>query len=90
MFVGLVRDPRWEPPEGTPEPERRRTWRIPWGAIISIAVFCVMLRVVPVVDHAFGPAVGYGFLCLTVAFGGWRLDRGLGDGYWRGLKDYQA
>ena len=90
MFVGLVRDPRWEPPEGAPEPERRRTWRIPWRAIAAVAVFCTMLWLVPVVDHAFGPLAGYGFLLAAITFGGWRFDRWLGPQYWRGLKDYQA
>jgi hypothetical protein len=90
MFVGLVRDPRWEPPEGAPEPERRRSWRIPWRTIVTLIVFCTMLALVPPVGEAFGPLAGYGFLCLAVAIGGWRFDRWLGRQYWRGLKDYQA
>jgi len=90
MFVGLVSDPRWEPPEGAPEPERRRTWRIPWGAIAAVAVFCAMLRLVPVVDDAFGPLAGYGVLLAAITFGGLMVDRWIGPQYMRGLKDYQA
>ena len=88
MFVGLVRDPEWQPPEGFPGPRRR--WRVPWRVIAAVVVFCVMLRLVPVVDHAWGPLAGYAFLLAAVTVGGLLLDRLLGPTYLRGLKDYQA
>ena len=87
--MGLVRDPDWQPPEGFPG-RRRRRWAVPWRAIATVAVFCLMLWLVPVVDHAFGPFAGYGFLLAAITFGGWRLDRAMGPTYLRGLKDYQA
>jgi hypothetical protein len=92
MFVGLVRDPGWQPPEGFPEPgpEPGRSWRIPWRAVIWVAVLIGLLRLVPVVEDAFGPLVGYGLLVATVSLGVWRFDRWCGRLYWRGLRDYQS
>ena len=55
-----------------------------------MAVFCAMLRLVPVVDDAFGPLAGYGLLLAAITFGGLMVDRWLGPQYMRGLKDYQA
>ena len=88
MFVGLVSDPERQRPEGFPG--RRRRWPVPWRAIAVVAVFCFMLWLVHVVERAFGPFAGYACLLAAITFGGWQLDRGLGPGYWRGLKDYQA
>ena len=62
MFVGLVSDPRWQPPEGAPEPERAPVVADSVARDRLVAVFCAMLWLVPVVDHAFGPLAGYGFL----------------------------
>ena len=87
--MGLVRDPEWQPPEGFPSPRRRR-WPVPWRAIVALAIFFAMLWLVPVIDHAFGPLAGYGFLLGAITFGALQLDRWLGPQYWRGLKDYQA
>ena len=36
-FVGLVSDPRWEPPEGNGEGDkerRNRTWKVPWRFLL--------------------------------------------------------
>ena len=90
MFVGLVRDPRWEPPEGSPEPGPRRSWRVPWRAVAWIAAFWAVLALVSVVDHAFGELAAYGLLLLTVTLAAWRLDRWMGRQYLRGLRDYQS
>ena len=40
-FVGLVSDPRWEPPDGSGDNDRKRhrTWRVPWSLIIWLAIF---------------------------------------------------
>ena len=59
-----------------PSPSAAGRGRSPGRAIASIAVFCAMLWLVPVVDHAFGPLAGYGFLCLAMAIGGWRSTAG--------------
>lgn len=87
MFVGLVRDPRWEPPEGEPD---HRTWEIPWRAIAYVVGFCVMLRLVSTIDHALGPVAGYASLCVLLALAAWRFDRWMSRQNWRGMKDYQA
>jgi len=90
-FVGLVSDPRWEPPEGQPDPERRRrAWTIPWGVLIWTAVFVALMLLVPVVSGALGAAAGYVLLCVAVAVGVWRLDRWCATFNWRGMRDYQS
>ena len=92
-FVGLVSDPRWEPPDGWGEPERkrnRRSWRVPWSLIIWLAIFIGLMRLVPVASDLFGALVGYLLLCANVALGFWRVDRGFETQYWRGLRDHQA
>ena len=90
MFVGLVRDPEWQPPEGFPEPHRGREWRVPWRALLWLAVFWSLLSLVPAVNDAFGPLAGYGLLVAAVSLGVWRLDRWCSRQYWRGLRDYQS
>lgn len=91
-FVGLVSDPRWEPPDGSNDPERkrRRTWQIPWSAIAWLALFIGLMWLVPVASEQFGALAGYLLLCLNVAVGFWRVDRWFDTQYWRGLRDYQA
>jgi hypothetical protein len=91
-FVGLVSDPRWEPPDGSGDNDRnrRRTWRVPWSLIIWITLFIALMRLVPVASDLFGAFAGYLLLCGNVALGFWRVDRWFETQYWRGLRDYQA
>jgi hypothetical protein len=91
-FVGLVSDPRWEPPEGQPDPDRRRPrmWRMPWSLLIWTAIFVGLMMLVPVVGGAIGPGAGYALLLANVALGVWRVDRWCAKQYWRGLRDYQS
>ena len=77
-------------PEGAPEPERRRAWRSRGARSSAVAVFCAMLWLVPVVDHAFGPLAGYGFLLPTDHVRRLAARPRARPRYWRGLKDYQA
>jgi hypothetical protein len=90
MFLGLVRDPEWQPPEGFPDPRRRRDWSVPWRAFAWVAVLLGLLRLVPTVDDAFGSLAAYGLIVATVSLGVWRLDRWCSRQYWRGLRDYQS
>jgi hypothetical protein len=91
-FVGLVSDPRWEPPDGSPDPERRkdRTWRVPWRPVFWTLLFVGLLLLVPVVTGAIGPLAGYLLVCFSVGLGVWRVDRWFSTLYWRGLRDYQS
>jgi hypothetical protein len=90
MFVGLVRDPEWQPPDGFPGREPRRSWGLPWRAIAWVAAIWGLLRLVPVVDDAFGSLAAYGLLVASMSLGVWRLDRWCSRQYWRGLRDYQS
>jgi hypothetical protein len=90
MFVGLVSDPRWEPPDGLPEPEPHRSWPVPWRALAWVATFWVLLALIPAADDAGGPLAGYGLLLATVVLAVWRLDRWCSRQYWRGLRDHQS
>jgi hypothetical protein len=92
-FVGLVTDPRWEPPEGAPDPDRRRAprdWRFPWSLLIWTTVCVGLMLLVPVVSGAVGSLAGYLLVCFTVALAVWRVDRWFATQYWRGLRDYQS
>jgi hypothetical protein len=91
-FVGLVSDPRWEPPEGSGDNEgkRKRTWRMPWSVILWLAIFIGLMRLVPVASDLFGALAGYLLLCANVSLGFWRVDRWFETQYWRGLRDYQS
>jgi len=91
-FVGLVSDPRWEPPDDSGEPERRwnRHWRVPWGVLAWVAVWWTLLLLAPVAATELGDAVGYFVLLFAVALGCWRVDRWFGSQYSRGLRDYQS
>jgi hypothetical protein len=89
MFVGLVRDPEWQAPDGFPEPSPRRSWEVPWRALAWLAVLGGLLKLEPVVARVAGAPIGYGFLLATVALGVWRFDRWCARLYWRGLQEYQ-
>jgi hypothetical protein len=91
-FVGLVSDPRWEPPGDDPEPRRRRNWnrRLPWNVLAWVAVWWTILLLAPVAGRAFGGGVGYLVLLLDIALGSWRLNHWTSRRYTRGLRDYQS
>jgi hypothetical protein len=92
-FVGLVSDPRWEPPEGNGEGDkerRNRLSRIPWSLLFWVVLLVGMMVLVPVVGHALGEFAGYLLLCFNVALGFWRFDRWCAKQYWSGLRDYQS
>jgi hypothetical protein len=90
-FVGLVSDPRWEPPDGDGDDrDRNRTWRIPWRLLFWIVLLVALMVLVPVVGHALGEFAGYVLLCFNVALGFWRFDRWCAKQHWSGLRDYQS
>ena len=91
-FVGLVSDPRWEPPEGSGDDKerRKRAWVIPWRLLLWAVLLIGLTLLVPVVGHALGAFAGYLLLCFTVALGFWRFDRWCAKQYWSGLRDYQS
>jgi hypothetical protein len=91
-FVGLVSDPRWEPPEDSPEPRRRwnRSWRVPWSLLIGVAVWWAVLLLVPVVDREIGALAGFLLLLLNVSFGCWHVQKWWSRQNDRGLRDYQS
>ena len=92
LVVGLVHDSGWEPPEeeDTPAPQPARTWRVPWRPLAWVAVWCWLMALVPVADHAFGALAGYGVLLLVVALTFWRVERWCTRQYWHGLREYQS
>jgi hypothetical protein len=86
-FVGLVSDPRWEPPD---QPERRPPeWHVPWGVVAWVVVITGLALAVPTVDRLIGSLAAYVLLLVTVAVAVWRVDRWCARQYWRGLRDYQ-
>jgi hypothetical protein len=89
MFVGLVSDPRWEPPEGFPPHEPHREWHVPWRELAWIALFWAGLLLIPTAQHLLGTLAAYLLLLLVLAVGAWRLNRWCSRVYWRGMKDYQ-
>jgi hypothetical protein len=89
-FVGLVSDPRWEPPDDQPESRGPHRRQVPWRALAWIAVVVAMVLTVPVADHALGPLAGYGWMLAAIAVAVWRIDRWCSRQYWRGLRDYQS
>lgn len=91
-FVGLVSDPRWEPPDDSHEPQRRwnRSWRVPWRLLIWLAAWWGLMMLVPVADHTLGALAGYLLLIFNISLGVWRFERWCSRQYWRGLRDYQS
>jgi hypothetical protein len=89
-FVGLVSDPRWEPPDDSPEPRRRRSWHVPWSMLAWVAVWWTVLLLAPLAGREIAPGVGYLVLLIDVALGSWRLNTWSSRQYSRGLRDYQS
>jgi hypothetical protein len=86
VFVGLVHDHSWEPPDQGPRPPRRRRLpHVPWQPFAWFAAFCWLM----VVAGAVGGLPGYVIVLLAVGMGCWRIDRWLGRQYWQGLREYQ-
>jgi hypothetical protein len=95
-FVGLVSDPRWEPPdsgggaEPPPEPARpARRFEVPWVLLGWLVALVGLVLLVPVLDRAVGSLAGYLLLCATIALGFWRFDRWVGRHDPNGLRDYR-
>jgi hypothetical protein len=87
MFVGLVRDPGWEPePEGDPDPSRRPWPRPPWRPFAWFAGWCWLMLLAGIV----GGFAGYLIVLAAVALGCWRLDRWLARQYWGGLSEWHG
>jgi hypothetical protein len=93
-FVGLVSDPRWEPPDDSPEPRRRRNWHwhwdVPWNVVAWVVMWWTLLLLAPLAGRELGGGVGYLVLIGDVALGSWRLNRWTSRRYTRGLRDYQS
>ena len=90
-FVGLVSDPRWEPPDDLPGRDpHRRDWHVPWRTLAWVAVLVGLMLSVSAADRWVGSPAGFGLLMLAVALGVWRLDRWCARQNWRGLRDYQS
>ncbi len=84
MFVGLVRDPRWEPPDD--DPPRRDLPHVPWRPFAWVALICWLLYAAGAVD-----GVASYVLCVAALWvAGWRLDRWLSRQYWGGLTEFKS
>lgn len=83
-------DHRWEPPED--EAPKRREWdwhMLPWRSLAWLAVWAVLMTIVPSVSGAFGGLAGFVILMAAVALAFWRLERFCARQYWNGLRDYK-
>jgi hypothetical protein len=99
LVVGLVHGRGdgggWEPPDFPPDPpidpRPRRSWsfRVPWRPVVSVAVWCVLMALVPICSRVFNPAVGYGVLMAATGFAFWRGERWCARQYWHGMRDYK-
>ena len=99
LVFGLVHGSGWEPAESgsdPPEdelPERQpREWHwnmVPWRGLAWLAVWCVLMAIVPFVSSTFGGLAGFGVLMLAVALAFWRLERFCARQYWNGLREYK-
>ena len=98
LVFGLVHDRGWEPPDYGPEPEdefparKRFEWdwhTIPWRALAWLAVWCLLMAIVPFVSSTFGGLAGFGVLMIAVGLAFWRLERFCARQYWDGLRDYR-
>jgi hypothetical protein len=100
LVFGLVHGNGWEPPgSGSNQPEddevparKRLEWdwhMIPWRALVWLAVWCVLMAIVPFVSSTFGGLAGFGVLMLAVALAFWRLERFCARQYWAGLREFK-
>jgi hypothetical protein len=89
MFVGLVSDPRWEPPDDLPDRDADWMSWIPWGTLAYVAAFWTLLALASAASREFGSLVGYLVILGAVALAGWRLERWMSRQNWGGMRDYQ-
>jgi hypothetical protein len=99
LVFGLVHGSGWEPPDRGPEPpedevptRKRLEWdwhMIPWHALAWLALWCVLMAIVPFMSSTFGGLAGFGVLMLAVALAVWRLERFCASQYWHGLREYK-
>jgi hypothetical protein len=97
LVFGLVHGSDWEPPEYGPEPpvdpiRKHGEWNwqmVPWGGLARLALWCVLMAIVPFVSSTFGGLAGFAVLMAAVALAFWRLERFCARQYWQGLRDYK-
>jgi predicted secreted hydrolase len=97
LVFGLVHGSGWEPPDhGWEPPEdeapKRREWdwhMLPLRSLAWLAVWAVLMALVPWVSSAFGGLAGFVVLMVAVALAFWRLERFCARQYWNGLREYK-
>jgi hypothetical protein len=99
LVFGLVHSNGWEAPERGPEPPeddlpaRKRfefDWHmVPWRSLPWLALWCVLMAIVPFVSSNFGGLAAFGVLMAAVALALWRLERFCARQYWHGLREYK-
>ena len=61
----------------------------PVATLAWLALWCLLMAIVPFVTSAFGGLAGFGVLMLAVALAFWRLERFCARQYWQGLREYK-
>jgi hypothetical protein len=97
VVFGLVHSSGWDPPDREWEPpeddaRKRREWDwhlVPWRSLAWLALWCVLMAIVPAVTSTFGGFAGFGVLMAAVALAFWRLERFCARQYWNGLREYK-
>jgi hypothetical protein len=97
LVFGLVNGGGWEPSEDGPEPpedpiRKRREWNwhmVPWRTLAWLALWGVLMAIVPFVSSTFGGLAGFAVLMAAVSLAFWRLERFCARQYWQGLRDYK-
>ena len=99
LVFGLVHSDGWEPPDCGPEPpeddlparERYELhWHmVPWRSLAWLALWCVLMAIVPFVSGSFGGLAAFGVLMAAVGLAFWRLERFCARQYWHGLREYK-
>jgi hypothetical protein len=85
-------DHGWEPPEDEFPERHHREWdwhMVPWRSLVWLALWVVLMAVVPYVSTTFGGLAGFGVLMAAVALAFWRLERFCARQYWNGLREYK-
>jgi hypothetical protein len=85
-------DRGWEPPEDEFPEQQRREWDwhiVPWRSLAWLALWVVLMAIVPSVSSTFGGLAGFGVLMAAVALAFWRLERFCARQYWNGLREYK-